>query len=206
MSFTNEQREKGRATRLANREARLAAKSAAHQPPVEIPADDPVPHQVDGGEDRRALVRRKALEQIQKELAEKRAAEEDVSLERELELELHRQRVACGLKPAFDPTDLITFVVDVAPFSPGLQIDGVLYPHGQEVTLPRHRYDSFREIMARTWDHEENCGYPNKKQMRPRGQTNAVNTTMPHAYMSPHMTTISERTAAVSNRPVIARL
>lgn len=203
MPFTPEQRAKARATRIANAQARRA-RAEGHMPPIEVPAADSIA--ATPAEDRMALIRRKALEQIQKELAEKRAIEEDAELERELEIELHRQRVAHGLKSPYDPTDLITFTVDVAPFSPGLQIDGVLYPHGQDVTLPRHKYDSFREIMARTWDHEENCGYPNKKQMRPRGQTNAVNTTMPHAYMSPHMTTISERTAAVANQPLIARL
>ena len=201
MPFTAEQREKALRTRLANAERRRAERAAAAEEPAPI-ADPDVPEP----EDRQAMIRRKALEQIRKELAEQRAKDDDAELQRELEIELHRQRVAHGLKPAYDPTDLITFVIDVAPFSPGLQIDGVLYPHGQEVTVARHRYDSMREIMAATWDHEENCGYPNKKQMRPRGPVNAVNRTMPHAYIQPHQTTISERTGVAANQPIIARL
>jgi hypothetical protein len=215
MSFkdlTPEQRAAMQAKALATRAARKAAKAAKAVPehtsaaesiatPATPPATTTRPGELSPKE--RALIRRKVEEEIARELRERRMAEREAEIQAETDRALQQARIDAGLVDISHKDDLITFVVDVAPFSDGIIIDGVRHAHGYEVTKPRHVYDSMRETMARSWDHEENAGYPNKKLMRPRGPTNTHNTTFPHAYMRPHETTISERTMVVQNRPLM---
>ncbi len=118
-------------------------------------------------------IMRRVNEQITKELEEKRANEREALVEAQLQEMLYAERVAAGLVAPNEKDRRVRVVIDVAPFAPGLVIDGVTYSQGHEYTVPQWKLDSMVENMARTWDHEDSCGYPNKKfYVRPQFTTN----------------------------------
>lgn len=157
-SWTPEQKEAARQRYLE----RMAKKSEPEILPLEaIPSNaplSPAPALID---EERELLRAKARGIIDEELAAKAKVERDKFLKDELDKEILRQRREAGLTDHRD--DMVEFMINVAPFSPGVIIDGKTYPHGSWHTMTRREYDSIRDIMARSWESEERAGNPNKK-------------------------------------------
>jgi len=143
--------------RLAAKKSELDAQEAAPNSPDQ-PPEPPAPTLID---EERELLRRKAQAVIAEELAAKAKAEREKFLKDELDKEILRQRREAGLTDHRD--DMVEFMINVAPFSPGITINGRHFPHGSWVTLSRREYDSIRDIMARSWEAEERAGNPNKK-------------------------------------------
>lgn len=59
--------------------------------------------------------------------------------------------------------DLLQFTIDLAPNAQDIRLDGMVYQHGRTYTITRPVYDTLREIIARTWAHEDQAGNPYKK-------------------------------------------
>lgn len=50
---------------------------------------------------------------------------------------------------------IIQVVIDIAPFLPHISIDGVMYFHGYEYSVPRSRALVMYEQMQRSWQHQD---------------------------------------------------
>ena len=59
--------------------------------------------------------------------------------------------------------EMVDIVVDVAPFTDRIMIDGKQYFQGRYYRVPRRVYAVMVEIMARSWAHDEEVGSPNRK-------------------------------------------
>lgn len=176
---------RGRVTAAANRAAKAAAGPEDPPEPVEQnepvrDADDPVPLELTAEE--LARVQEEAKKKIDAELAVKRAAERKALIAKALDDEIMRQRNAAGLVDYRD--DMVRFMINVAPFSPGIDIDGRRYAHGEWVTTPRREYDTIREAMARSWESEDRAGNPNKKFQQERQMAGIVNPMLVERRMS----------------------
>lgn len=158
---------RGRATAAANRAARAEVPDQGEggdlgesDPPASV--EEPVPAgPISLTGDELASIVAEARKKVDAEAADVARLSKKELMARTLDIEILRQRREAGLTDYKD--DLITFQVDVAPFSDGLRWDGVVYHHGTWITKPRHIYDSMREQMARSWDSEERAGNPNRK-------------------------------------------
>ena len=80
-----------------------------------------------------------------------------------------------------DPEEeLVTLVIDVAPFTDRIVIDNVIYMQGSVVEVPKSKARVIKEIMARSWGHEAEIGganreyYKQPKQTRMNMRTGAV--------------------------------
>lgn len=153
--LTEEHKQKMRDGRARKR----AEKQAAAEAPMVV--TEPIAGEVALTEDELALIRSKARAKIDSELAARRAAERDALLQQTLEAEIESQRLSAGLTDYRD--EMVEFMVNVGPVSPGLVWNGVIYPHGTWLKKPRHVYDSMRDTMARSWESEDRSGNPNKK-------------------------------------------
>lgn len=183
--WTPEQKEAARERERIRREARDAAKAAALRPvrqaqdqdpaakpeppgvteaapnPVQEPLPAaPVP-ELELDEHEREQIRAAARQIIEEDLAKKKKAERATFIQKETDKEILRQRRLAGLTDHQD--DQVEFLVNVAPYSPGLIWDGHVYPHGSWITKDRRTYDSMRDVMARSWEAEDRAGNPNKK-------------------------------------------
>ena len=103
-------------------------------------------------EDEREAIRVRARAAAE---AEKRAEAEKAYYQQALEEE---RRL---LEPEQELRDI---VIDLAPFSKCILIDGKQYHHGLLYEVRRQVFDQLQEIMARGWAHDEEVGEPNKKQ------------------------------------------
>lgn len=66
------------------------------------------------------------------------------------------------MQRAVDPDEqLFSLTIDLAPYANYVSLDNVYYMHGTTYVLPKRTYDSIKEIMARTWQHEVSRGNPN---------------------------------------------
>lgn len=68
--------------------------------------------------------------------------------------------------------------INLAPYSDRVVMDGTIYLHGHTYTLPKRRYDSLREIIDRTWEHQRIVDGKNANEYRQQ-RTVSVNTWMP---------------------------
>lgn len=159
---------KGREARAAKRASVGEGGGEASEPAAGVgapflpPDQPPAPVDLPGlSDDERRRIQAEARAQIEQELAVRAREERKQLIAKELEVEIQRQRAEAGLIGPAD--ELVTFQINVAPFADALVINGVKYQHGQWVTKPRREYDSFREIMARSWESEDRAGNPNKK-------------------------------------------
>lgn len=161
---------KGRATAAANRAAKLAAGPEDEpedepEDPVEDPvrdADEPAPLELSAEE--LARIREEAKKKVDAEIALQVAAERKKLMSKALDAEILAQRKAAGLIDYQD--DKLDILIDVSPFSVDITIDGTVFQHGHWYNVDRRKYDSLREIMARSWDSEERAGNPNRRFQR----------------------------------------
>lgn len=86
-----------------------------------------------------------------------------------------RQRVRESLKAQkrlemqrkLDPDEELYFcTIDLAPFADRMTLDGVVYLHGATYEVPHRQYDTMREIMSRSWQHEASIGNANSDNYR----------------------------------------
>ena len=105
--------------------------------------------------------------------------EELAALEAEITLEVQedmreeaRDRVREKLKVQkraemqrrIDPDEeMYHITIDLAPFAANITIDNVIYLHGSTYEVPKKLYDTMREVMARTWQHESEIGNANSQ-------------------------------------------
>ncbi len=143
------------AGRRAAAEAR-AAKAAAE--PVREPEESP-PLELSANELLR--IREEAKKKVDEELAAAHAVERERLMARVFDDEILEQRKAAGLIDYRD--DMLDILIDVAPFAADISIDGTVYQHGHWYKVDRRKYDSLREIMARSWDSEDRAGNPNRR-------------------------------------------
>lgn len=106
-------------------------------------------------EDDKASIVKRASEIIAKEARQK---QEDEFFEQELA----RQRASR------DPTQTVReIMLDLAPHSDRIMIDGIVYFHGQRYQVSEPLYCTLKDIMARGWEHEAEVGGVNRDQYRP---------------------------------------
>jgi hypothetical protein len=79
----------------------------------------------------------------------------------------------------------ITLVIDLPGHSKEIRLDGVIYSHGHQFTVPKSVADSLYDVMGRAWDHEEQVGGANQNE-----------------YRKPRSTRVSGATGAITNAPV----
>lgn len=91
---------------------------------------------------------RKAATEEKRKLAEEKLYEQALEEERRV------------LEPEKEMREL---VIDLAPFAKMILLDGRQYFHGMLYRVPRQVYDQLREIVARSWAHDEEVGSPNRK-------------------------------------------
>lgn len=106
-------------------------------------------------EDKQAIAKR-AESVVAKEA--KQAAEDAY-----FEAELERQRKAMAPVDAQDRE----IVIDLAPHSDRIMVDGVIFFHGQRYSVSAQLYPTLKEIMARGWEHEQEVGGANRDAYRP---------------------------------------
>lgn len=80
-----------------------------------------------------------------KVLAEQKKLAKDAYLEQQLD----EARMAGGLD---EPT--VAVMVSIPEFAANITIDGTIYFHGREYTVPQGRADVILEVMDRSWAHE----------------------------------------------------
>src|SRR5690606_20538624 len=84
-----------------------------------------------------------------------------------------KARKRLEMQRAIDPDEgLYIITLDLAPYAPSIVLDGVVYFHGSTYEVPKRQYDTMREIVARTWGHEQSIGNANSEFYRkPRNIT-----------------------------------
>jgi hypothetical protein len=113
----------------------------------------------DGGEDApepRAILTRQEIEaakRIARERVEKSLKEAET--ERLIAAEMDKMRREEGRRTGkVDLDEEVTVTIDLAEFSDRLRINNVEYFHGHTYKVPRHVYDSMRDIMFRGHLHQ----------------------------------------------------
>lgn len=100
--------------------------------------------------------------------AEKEATEEHVELVRDKAKaafkEKHRRRLLTKSDPNEGMRDIL---LDLAPHSDRITLDGVQYLHGTTYHVTKAVYDTLAEVMTRGWDHEREVGNANQKSYKP---------------------------------------
>lgn len=163
-----ERSEHMRRRKIEKREARerIAAEARGEAAPVveAAPNPEPVDDTAPLSAEELARIREEAAKKVAAEMADVNAAKRKKLIAETLAEETLRQRRAAGLTDYRD--DMLDILIDVAPFTAEIRIDGTVYQHGRWYKVDRRRYDSLREIMARSWDAEDRAGNPNRKFQR----------------------------------------
>lgn len=68
------------------------------------------------------------------------------------------------MEPEFE---MVTLTIDVPACSDGIRLDGVLYRHGDTITVASHVAKSMRDIIQASWFVEKLSGHPNMKNYYP---------------------------------------
>jgi hypothetical protein len=178
-------REKARA-RIVEQKAQAAAapettEGAAVVPPV-TPATDDAPAPLLPDDYERQRIEAEAKKLVDEELEKLAKKDREKFLKDELDKEVLRQRRLAGLINHQD--DVVEFLINVAPFSPGITIDGKHYPHGSWAKLSRREYDSIRDMMARSWESEDRAGNPNRRFAQERALAGISDPTLRETRMS----------------------
>lgn len=73
---------------------------------------------------------------------------------------------------ALDPQEEIKYItLDMAGHSDRIMLDAVVYFHGITYAVPKSKYDTLRDIVARGWEHESEIGFANRnRNFSPRPQ------------------------------------
>lgn len=106
-------------------------------------------------------IRSEAAKKVEAEKEDALRADKKAAIKKAIEEETLKLRKEAGLSNHMD--DLLQILVDVAPFSGDIKIDGTIYEHGRWYTVDRRKYETIREICARSWDAEDRAGNPNRK-------------------------------------------
>jgi len=104
----------------------------------------------------RPILTKKEIEEA-KRIARERVdkALKESERERIIAEEMDRMRRAEGKRTGkVDLDEEVKVTIDLAEFSDKLRINGVEYYHGYTYTVPRHVYDSMREIMFKGHLHQ----------------------------------------------------
>jgi hypothetical protein len=96
-----------------------------------------------------AEVRKEAAEALRAK--QRKQARKDLLAKATVELE-HAAKLAAQRGTARG--DMVDLTIDLAPYTPDIKLDGVSYPHGKVVRVPRKVYNTLIEIQQRTWQHE----------------------------------------------------
>lgn len=109
----------------------------------------------EGGEDT-PILSEKEIAAIKAEakakiLAERKSAEKKKILEQETQRLKNEEGLVTGDSYK---DEIVSITVDLAPFSPSININGRPYWHGRTYNVARHVADSLREQMYRTWQHQ----------------------------------------------------
>ena len=151
----------------ALREAK-AAKDAAPPPPPEmldeqVPVEEPeaVDAPLELSDAEVAKIRAEAMKKVEAELVEVNRLKKKELMAKMLDQEIQHQRREAGLTDYRD--DMLDILIDVAPFTDRITIDGTVYFHEHWYKVDRRLFDVLREIMARSWDSEDRAGNPNRK-------------------------------------------
>lgn len=110
------------------------------------------------------------------------SAEELAALEKEAEAEAtedHKEELKARVKSALKASkrqalkkasgqeeQMRDIMLDLAPHSDRIVIDGTVYFHGQAYTVTDSVYRTLTEIVARGWEHEHEVGNANQKAYR----------------------------------------
>lgn len=120
--------------------------------------DEPRLHAILSNEDVLAA-RAKARSRLERERHAK-------AMKRVEEEEVERLRLEEGLTTGDRVKDeIVDIVVDLAPHSDKIVINGQAYHQGFTYPVPRHVADSLRETMARGWAHQDEIDGKNKAQI-----------------------------------------
>ena len=64
---------------------------------------------------------------------------------------------------ALDPQQETKYIqLDMAGHADRIMLDGVVYFHGITYAVPKGKYDTLRDIVARGWEHESEIGFANR--------------------------------------------
>ena len=99
--------------------------------------------------------------------AEKEATASHRAKARKRLIEAHKAAVLKRLNPAVEEEeDFRDILIDLAPHADRIILDGTMYMHGLHYTVSRAVYDTMKDIMARTWEHEDDTGHANRTHYR----------------------------------------
>jgi hypothetical protein len=110
----------------------------------------------EGGDEPRSILSKEEIEKARK-LARERVekALKEAETERVIAQEMARMRAEEGKRTGkADLDEEVKVTVDLAEFAAKLVINGQEYWHGYTYTVPRHVYDSMRDIMFRGHVHQ----------------------------------------------------
>ena len=74
--------------------------------------------------------------------------------EQELGISDENAMVTKGPMP-IENEEMVTLTLDMYPGAIDLRLDGIIYRHGQTITVSKRQADSILEIIARGWRHQE---------------------------------------------------
>ena len=109
----------------------------------------------EGGEDA-PILSEKEIAAIKAEakakiLAERKSAEKKKILEQETQRLKNEEGLVTG---DGYKDEIVSITVDLAPFSPSININGRPYWHGRTYNVARHVADTIRDQMFQTWKHQ----------------------------------------------------
>ncbi len=109
------------------------------------------------GEEEKPLLSAKEIEEAKAKAAAKvNEAMKKAALDKIVEEETQRLQRLAGKKTGIaDMDELVDVMIDLPEFCPDIRINGTIYNHGHEYSLPRHMANSLREIMQRTRRHQD---------------------------------------------------
>lgn len=128
-----------------------AARAAKSEEPEADLSEIEVPPEYEGVLDAQdvAEVRKEAVEALKAK--HRKQARKDLLAKATAELE---REAALAAQRGTARGDMVDLTIDLAPYTPDIKLDGVSYPHGKAVRVPRKVYNTLIEIQQRTWQHE----------------------------------------------------
>ncbi len=101
--------------------------------------------------------------------ARKNAAAKKARMLAEQELGIGDENAMVVKGPAPIPNEeMITLTLDMYPGAGDLRLDGVIYRHGQTITVTRRQADTILEIVDRGWRHQATIEGKRKDFYKPR--------------------------------------
>ena len=110
-------------------------------------------------EEAREAARARVMAKRKLQFKDQIAKEEELKLEAEL-----GQIVLSGEK-----SDLVQITIDLPEFAPHVTLNSRAFWHGQAYRVPRHVYDTLRDVCARAWDHQREIDGKSRAMYKERG-------------------------------------